>query len=168
MILSVHIVMGAAVVSKIGFLPLAFLLAFLSHYLLDSLPHWEYSIKNIKQKKWKRSFSDFLKLFLDVFVGVLLLFFLSKNLTLALMGGFLAVLPDTLTFLNIIFPNIFFEAVENLHQKIHFPEPTQQPQRNASALRAKQAPYKANKKLPLFWGILFQLLILIATIPFLL
>jgi len=119
MILSVHIILGAAIALNINPLFGGLLLAFLSHYLLDALPHWEYSIKNIKEKNWRSSLVDFLKISLDIFFGFLIVYFLSKNFILASLGALFAVLPDIFIFLNIILPNRILGSLCNFHQKIH-------------------------------------------------
>ncbi len=153
MVLTPHLLVGAAIVAKIKFLPLplTLLLAFLSHYFLDSLPHSAYSIKNIQRKNWSKSLPDFLKVFLDIFLGFLLIFIFSKNFFLAGIGGFLAILPDGLIFLGLIFPNKLLKLYDSLKRKIHFPE-------NQEC---------ENKKIPLFWGILSQVLVMLLAIYFL-
>jgi len=146
MIITCHLIVGAAIISKVKFLPLAFFLAFLSHYFLDFIPHWEYSVKNIKEKRWKNSFSDFLKVALDAFLGLFLIFIFSKNLPLALLGGFFALLPDGALFINLIFPNKLSRTFEYFHQKVHYPK---------------------DKKISPFWGIFSQILIVLIAIFFL-
>jgi hypothetical protein len=146
MILFVHILIGAVIALNINFLPLGLILAFLSHYILDALPHWDYSIKNIKERNWRYSLVDFLKVFLDMFFGFLLIFLLSKNFILAFIGGFLGILQDGFNFLTIVFPkkspSILFSVV-NFSKRIHFPE---------------------NKKNPLFLGIFIELSVTIIAI----
>lgn len=146
MILAIHLLTGAAIVLKIKFLPLALLLAFLSHYLLDSLPHWEYSIENIKERKWKNSFREFLKIALDLSLGVFLVFLFSEKFSLALLGGLTATLADSFTFLSLIFSHRLLEIGEVFHQKFHFPK---------------------NKKISPLWGILAQIIIIFLAILFL-
>ena len=135
MILSAHILTGAAILSKTTNPILGFLFAFLSHYLLDFLPHREYSIDNILKKEWKQTKNEFLKVFLDVFIGfliVLIVLFLKnkgemdiwrfyfQNLPIFL-GGFLGILADGLTFLYLLLPKSkFLETLHNFHRKIHF------------------------------------------------
>jgi len=127
MILAPHLFIGAVIAAKIKFLPLAILLAFLSHYFLDSLPHTEYLIDNIKGKKWKRSKLDFLKLFLDLAGGailILIVYCLTKvNCFLLFTAAFFAILPDILIVLNWIFPeNSLLKKHFGVHQRIHFPK----------------------------------------------
>lgn len=154
MILTPHLLVGAAIATKIKFLPLplTLLLAFLSHYLLDSLPHWEPELdlddfaKNIKKRRWKKVLPNSLKVFPDFFLGLLIIFIFSKNLPLAMAGGFLGVLPDGLMFLSLISPNKLLKLHSKFKRKIYFPK---------------------NKKVPLFWGIFTQILVMLAAIYFL-
>lgn len=47
MILSTHIVVGSAVASFLPSHPLiGFTMAFVSHFLLDAIPHWDYKLKS--------------------------------------------------------------------------------------------------------------------------
>lgn len=145
MILTAHLLTGAALATKIKIVPLAFILAFLSHYFLDFLPHKEYSIKNIFERRWRKSFFDFLKVTLDISFGILLVFILAKNLSLALAGGFLAILVDGFTLLFLIFPKSkILEKHYSFHiEKIHF--------------------FK-KKKISLFWEIFSQVIIIFIAI----
>ncbi len=146
MIATPHLLVGAAIVSKIKFLPLAFFLAFLSHYLLDFIPHWEYSFENIKERRWRNSFGDFLKVALDTSFGLLLIFIFSKNWPLALVGGFFAILSDGPMVINLILLNKSLKSLkifEDFHQKFHYPK---------------------NKKISPFWGIFSQVVIVLIAI----
>ena len=167
MILTAHLLSGAAIVAKTQNPFLGFLFAFLSHYFLDLLPHQEYSIENIRKlqghplksqktfpffflskdtiKLWKESFFDFLKVALDFSLGVLIIFILSENLLLSLSGGFFAVLPDGLTFLSIILPK------NKLLKKHYF-------------FHREKVHYLGNKKIPSLWKILTQVFVIFTAI----
>lgn len=149
MILVSHLLVGAAIAEETKSVPIAIFLAFFSHYLLDFLPHSEYSIKNIGEGKWRRSFFDFFKIFLDFSAGVLLILVLAKNPLVALSAGIAAILPDGLAFLAFVFP-------ENKLLKIH------------RAFHHVKAHFFINKKIPLFGKILNQALTIAAAIFFLL
>jgi len=103
----------------------------------------KFDFECIKEKKWKNSFKDFLKVFVDISLGILLIFIFSKNFSLLLIGGLVAALPDAFTLLGLITPNKLLMAHENFHREIHFPE---------------------GKKISPIWGILTQLLVVIAAI----
>ncbi|HUV81194.1 MAG TPA: hypothetical protein VMW21_01590 [Patescibacteria group bacterium] len=146
MILTVHLVTGAALASKIQPLSLVLLLSFLSHYFLDSLPHPnEYSINNIKEKKWRKSLPDFLKIGLDISVGLLIISVLTGRQPTIYLAALLASLPDFFTFLSLVFPR-WLSWHEKLHKKIHF------------------AKYK---KIPFFWRFFIQATILATALLFL-
>lgn len=145
MILTPHLIIGAVIAAKISYWPLAIVLAFLSHYFLDFLPHAEYLIKNIKAKRWKKSGPDFLKLMLDLIIGSIFVILIhqitGKNYLILFTAALSAILPDILTVLSWMFTNnIILKKHFNLHQKIHFPR---------------------NKKLPCCWGILTQIAVII-------
>ncbi len=130
MVLSVHILTGAAIAVKTQNPILGLLFAFFSHYLIDIIPHQEYSIQNIKDRRWKNSFGEFSKVFLDILIGLLIVLIFTKDYFLAILGGFLAILPDALTLLDFLHQN---------HDKIHW--------------------FKNNKKISLFWEILSQIIV---------
>ena len=170
MILTCHLLAGAAIAAGIPNFALGLLLAFLSHYFLDLIPHREYSVGNIFEKRWRKSRFDFLKAFLDFSLGVLLIFILSKNFIPALLGGLSALLPDGLVLLYLIFEEtgpqpfptseqesrLFFsikkrgfnllKQLREVHLRVHF--------------------WK-NKRIPLFWKIQSQVLVIVLAIIFL-
>lgn len=147
MILTIHFLFGALITTKIKSIILIFLLSFTSHYLLDFLPHNEYPINKILKKRWKESFLDFLKVFLDISLAVVLVFFLTENFPLALLGGFFAILPDGLSFLFLLFPE------NNLLEKHYF-------------FHKEVIHSFKKKKISLSWRIFSQILIGILIITF--
>ena len=121
MTLTPHLLLGAAIGSKIGNLPLAIVLAFLSHYLLDLIPHIEYPIDNISKKQWRKSLPDFLRVFLDFSFGGLLILIFSNNQPIIYVCALVALIPDSLTIISSIFPNRVLSAHDKIHtEKIHF------------------------------------------------
>lgn len=115
MTLATHAVVGALVAKTIpGFHPvIQFIFSFVSHFLIDAIPHGHYSL-SIKQTDSedpfyadmpmnKKSFGDFSKIGLDLLIGgaITFLFFggssLSSYLILAI-GAFGGILPDALQF----------------------------------------------------------------------
>ncbi len=114
MILSIHFIAGAAAISTITNPFLGIISAFLSHFLLDILPHQEYSILNIRHGQWQDAFTDFLKISLDLSFGFLIVILFAKNLFLGLLGGFVALVPDGITFLSFVYPkNKLFGQIES-------------------------------------------------------
>jgi len=156
MILTCHLLIGAAIASKIQPAPLALGLAFLSHYFLDFIPHQEYSLKNIFEKRWRKSKLDFLKIFLDFSFGILLILLFSKNPCpkpdlflgfepIIYAGAFFAVLPDGFTFLALIFEKSkILGKHHRFHQNtIHLFKVLEDP-----ALLTKERDAKASKNPP--------------------
>jgi hypothetical protein len=143
MILTPHMLLGAAIASKIGYAPLAIILAFLSHYLLDILPHIEYPIKNIQNKQWTKSLPDFIRVFLDFFAGLLIIYFFSGWQIIIFTGALFSILPDAFNFLNLVFQNKLLKTHNNFHEKIHFLK---------------------NKKISIFWRIVSQVLVVAVSI----
>jgi len=143
MILLAHLLLGATIASKIENIPLAIILAFLSHYFLDFFPHIEYRIENIKNKQWSKSFPDFLRVFLDFFSGILIILLFAGVQPIIFAVSLFSILPDGLNFLNLIFKNKLLKIHFNLHEKIHFLE---------------------NKKISVFWRITSQALIIIISL----
>lgn len=146
MLLFVHILVGAILALKINFVPLALILIILSHYILDFLPHIEYSIINIQQKNWKKSWQDFLKISLDLTLGSILLILICKKLSLkislALIGGIVAILPDFLTWLYLISPNKLLQTQYNFQRKLHL----------------------LKNKVSIFWKLIFSIIVVLLTI----
>jgi len=121
MILLVHLLLGAVIGSVVKNIPLAIILAFLGHYFLDLFPHAEYGLKNLVGRHWKKSLPDFLKVSLDLMVGLFLIFIFSKNYPIIYICAAIAILPDGLSLLSLIFPSKLSVAHDDLHQtKIHF------------------------------------------------
>jgi len=145
MILLVHLFVGAVIAAKVGLFALAVFLAFLSHYFLDSLPHAEYPIDNIKKRRWKNSRPDIIKLTLDGTIGLLLVLvvccFTGASCLFVFIAAFFSILPDILVASKWMFPgNNLLEKHFIIHHKIHFPE---------------------NKKTPAWKGISVELLVIL-------
>lgn len=143
MILLVHLLFGAAISSTVKNIPLAIILAFLSHYLLDLIPHIEYPKENIDKKQWTKALPDIFRVFVDFCLGILLIWMFSKNQPIIYICAFFAILPDGFTVLNYFTPNKILETHNKFHQKIHFLK---------------------HKKISNFWRFIFQLLIVAISI----
>lgn len=155
MIFIFHVAAGILIARKVKFLPLAALLAFLSHYILDFIPHPEYSAQNIKNKRWKKSRPDFLRVMLDVGLGLTLIVIAHHVTKISyfalLITSFFSILPDMLSALNWQYPNnkiLKYHAY--LHQKIHFQE---EPESKKHGANRKTSAY-----MKVFWQILVVLI----------
>ncbi|MCX6719670.1 MAG: hypothetical protein NTV36_00985 [Candidatus Staskawiczbacteria bacterium] len=108
MILLVHMLFGAAIASNVQNVYLAVILAFLGHYLLDLLPHVEYSIKKIRVA-------------LDFFIGLLLIFIFSNNHYIIYICAMVAIIPDGLSVIGMLIESKILKTHSFIHQeKIHF------------------------------------------------
>jgi hypothetical protein len=133
MIITPHAIVGASISNIFqGDLVVAFVLAFLSHYLLDMMPHTDYDITGFMDKETRtvRSIFDDLRaathlifIFIDFIVAAILciLFFVrgENSLYITLVGVFAALLPDFFQFMFYKFKNqpwIFFQKV---HDRVH-------------------------------------------------
>ncbi|MBI2450187.1 MAG: hypothetical protein HYV47_01470 [Candidatus Nealsonbacteria bacterium] len=147
MILSAHLLAGAVIASKISNPILALPLALLSHYFLDLLPQTEYSISNIKAKRWSKSLLDWSKVFLDISFGILLIYLFSDKSPLIFIGAIPAIIPDGMTLVYILFPG---KKLIKLHHKFH------QTVNNVYDTETKRKPA--------LWGIFMQIIIALIAI----
>lgn len=151
MIITCHLLAGAAIVTKIHNPFLSLPLAFLSHYILDFIPHTEYETSPRRSINGKINWIPFLsKIGVDFLIGILILLIISKNKILAPIGGFLGILGD---FDNVIFlfpslsKNKFLKSCTDFYKnRLHPPE---------------------NKKIPLWVKISTQIAVMLIAIYFL-
>ena len=172
MVLAVHTIVGAAIVNQIQIKWLGYLLAFLSHFLLDTIPHREYDIEGLafgwkKKKFWNTAF----KILLDSTIGFVFIIIFAKNrsnLPQMFIGGFCALLPDCLTLFFWLLKNQNFSkfltgkivsAVEELKDM----NKTNWYRRFHQAFHLNNL----NKRPPLIWGLMNQLIIFLTALFFL-
>jgi len=144
MILLVHMVFGAAIGASIKNISLAIILAFLGHYFLDIFPHIEYSVDNIRNKNWRKSMPDALKVVLDFFTGILIISIFSNSQPVIYFCALVALIPDAFTVISSVLPN----KILSLHDEIH----------------NKKVHYFKYKKIPKFWRITTQVIATIISI----
>jgi len=135
MVLTPHAVVGAALASMVPANPaLGFVLAFGSHFLLDGIPHWHYSLKsvvhdpsnpmNIDMPMGKKFVRDLGMISLDGFTGLAipLLFFASQSPALllpAIIGAIGGMLPDVLQFVYMKWRHEPLVSLQRFHDWIH-------------------------------------------------
>lgn len=138
MIYTPHIVVGAVIGAKTQNLGLIIIFAFLSHIILDLIPHYDYSLKKllafIHKKKdgvRKKIFIDCLKGAVDILLGLIIVFFiLHKNgffihinythLGLIVAGIFFSTLPDSIQSFFHIFPSKIGLKYTKFHHALHW------------------------------------------------
>jgi len=142
MTLSTHAVIGASLASAIPlaynqplkFTALAFVAGVLSHFLLDGVPHWDYSLVSGNETEnpldydleigWSFLF-DLLKVGLDISLGLLVagLLFIGiagRQPIIILAGAFGAILPDFLQFAYMKIRRAPFSWLQHLHNYYHY------------------------------------------------
>ncbi len=114
MTLTTHAVVGATLATLVPSYPvLGFVIGFGSHYLLDAIPHWSYSVASLEKDKQnslntkliirKESYVDFIKIGIDGILGLLLSFILvgalhPHSFLIILFGAIGGMTPDALQF----------------------------------------------------------------------
>jgi hypothetical protein len=137
MILTIHTMAGVVLSSNSQNIGEAIILCFVSHYFLDSIPHFEYEIGQIKNGQIKSAIKNFTKVGVDLFISMLVIFLFLWNkgfeqTNLILIGVFFALLPDGLVLLSYYAKSInkihksmnsifkFLKIHEIFHEKMHF------------------------------------------------
>jgi hypothetical protein len=148
MLLTPHILVGALIGFKIQNPWLVFILAIISHFALDAIPHREYDIKALKRKKIDKQFIiEFSQVLTDLVIGVsTTIFFVwhSPSRNYAILGMIAAVIPDGITFLYWRTKLSIFKKITDFHRFTVHP--------------------KNNKNTPLIWGLGGQLIVVALTI----
>jgi len=116
MVITPHLLAGAAIGAHSPNVWVAFCFGLISHYLLDSLPHWDY-LDSVKISK----FSQIAKISIDLIIGLIILITLSWPLKIIVISGIIgALLPD---FLQLVYGNVnikFLRPFCLFHNKIHY------------------------------------------------
>ena len=74
MILTIHTMAGVVLASNSQNIGEIIILCFVSHYFLDSIPHLEYNIEQIKSGQMKSALKNFTNVGIDLFVSILIVF----------------------------------------------------------------------------------------------
>lgn len=151
MIITAHFLVGATIATKTHDPVLGLFLAFLSHFVLDFIPHADYWIINRNDlTKLNLSKENFLRAGIDLLAGLLLLLVLFPNRQMALLGGFFGALADADNFI-ILFPFIRNSRLFGIDARVH----------------AKITHVFKKKKSPILLGVLTQVLVILGVICFL-
>lgn len=128
MVLAPHIIVGALIGSRIHSFWIVAILGLVSHFVLDQIPHWDYlSYQDVINFKKGKKTKAILKTFIDVVVGLILLFVFicshqltSDQLTLVIVGAFFSVLPDFIWGLSMIFDNKILSKYRDFNNRINY------------------------------------------------
>lgn len=129
MVLMTHVITGASVSSLVPEYPVAgFVFGLASHFILDSIPHWDYklnseSISPEKENNFKidKNFiTDLLKIGIDFLLGLGLVYLFLKNFNLAVIFGIVGgVLPDFLWIVSKYLKCEPFTSICRFHKFVH-------------------------------------------------
>ncbi len=135
MTLATHGVVGSLVAQSLAWNPaLAVPVAFLSHFALDAIPHWDYKLHSVggdynDSMTWTFSYGysfikDGLKVGFDFLIGVILSVVIFKILGVQMswvgwVGLVIAVSPDFFHFIYGHFPNKAIGLLQRFHKLAH-------------------------------------------------
>jgi hypothetical protein len=136
MTLTTHAVTGAligAVASQN--LALAGAFGFISHFVFDTIPHWDYKLITAREDNenpmnndmrvgGKEFFMDLAKIGFDFWLGMALVFLMTFTMPLqiiigAFVGAFFAVIPDPLQFVYWKLRSRLMEPIQRFHMYMH-------------------------------------------------
>jgi hypothetical protein len=132
MILSTHAVVGGAIASLLPSHPIfAVLAAFASHFVIDAIPHWDYSLRSIAIGRCANNrglrlsrgvLIDLTKIAFDACAGLVLALWLFATLASVWVVGLAAcaaMLPDPLQFVHSLSPREPLKTLQRFHSWIH-------------------------------------------------
>jgi len=136
MILTTHAIVGAAA-GRLVFNPLlSFIMGFISHFLIDAVPHWSYPLASLSRDKKnllkndmiinRHFIKDLIFIAVDFCSGIILAIFIFQgrigfiNISLPLLFGALGgILPDILQFAYFKIRREPLIALQKLHIRFH-------------------------------------------------
>ena len=136
MTLTAHAITGAALASLVPDQPLVgFAVGFISHFVLDAIPHWDYKLSSKKEDGNnhmnddmvinKNFIKDILKISFDGILGLLFayfifVFFILNFLPLLFLSGVIgAMMPDALQFVYMKWRHEPLISLQKFHLWIH-------------------------------------------------
>ena len=115
MVLTPHALIGAALASAVPEHPLiGFFLGFVSHFILDAVPHWDYHLDFFETNLLSRN--DLIKLAADFVLGLSLVWLFVPTLIWGALG---ALTPDALQFIYRKTKFRFLAPLQSFHLWIH-------------------------------------------------
>lgn len=146
MLLSVHATVGAVIGEQVDSALLAFVLAFISHFLLDIIPHGDEAVIKEYRNGFKNKGMKYLIVF-DIVSTIILLpvLFISQNISFNLIviwGIIGGILPDILVAIHEV-SHKYFKRTHKFHYWAH-----------------DRISTKMHWTMPLKFGLIFQLIII--------
>lgn len=134
MLITPHLLAGAALGGLMNNPVVAFGLGLASHFVLDAIPHFEQGTyraglaPNLKPEEVQIKTIDYVLAGLDFIIGIFILYFFLKNnffthqnIIFGAAGAFLPDLIDNVPFWNkVLRPLPFFKQLHRFHNGIHF------------------------------------------------
>ena len=139
MTLTTHILVAGAAATALGAAPnptAAFFISWMSHYLIDLIPHWSYRMPSVEKTDSagrqvfagdkKQIAKDILKTVADLILGTIVLLSLTKPeftfdsiifLTAVVAGS---ILPDALQGVDLIYKDFPFAQLKKFGELLHF------------------------------------------------
>lgn len=123
MIATVHILIGTLIGLSLNNFFLIAILAFISHFLLDAIPHWDQGSFKRGKHDWKPK--DWFLVFVDVVIGTSIALYLALRFEFwpVFIGVAFAIAPDVIDNLAWIFRwnyKPFFKKFQQIHARIGF------------------------------------------------
>lgn len=132
MILSTHAIVGGAIAYLLPTHPaLVAVAGFASHFAIDAIPHWDYSLRSISIGKNadnrelaidRRFLLDIAVMGLDACAGLAIALFLFSPhaaIWVIALGATAGMLPDALQFVYTLFPQEPLKTLQRFHGWIH-------------------------------------------------
>lgn len=115
MVLTPHAIIGATLAGLAPGHPLVgFVLGFISHFVFDAIPHWDYRLDFFETNSLSRN--DLIKLTVDFILGLSLVWFFVPTLVWGALGG---LAPDALRFVYQKTGSRLLAPLQRFHLWIH-------------------------------------------------
>jgi len=115
MVLTPHAIVGATLAGLVPEHPLVgFAFGFISHFVLDAIPHWDYQLDFFTTNSLSRG--DLIKLTVDFVLGLSLIWFFAPALVWGALGG---LTPDALQFVYQKTGSRLLASLQRFHLWIH-------------------------------------------------
>jgi len=156
---STHFITGSAIGKLSGNPILTAIFAFIAHFLMDLIPHWDYGYH------FRKTFLSFLIAALEPFIGISIIVWIIINRDFdramifnIFIGGFFCLLPDALSVFIKLFKIKPLRLFLIFHNKVHWFIKSKE--------KIDEFEWKTKKisSSEIFWGIVWQMLFIVISI----